>query len=99
MTNSKHINKLTGVISISSKGTGYVAIGEQKNKGQDPEIDFKHLNTALHGDTVEIVLHPKRLLGKNRQTAEVTKIIKRAKMSFAGVLEIENGMTRGDFVS
>src|SRR3989338_6541064 len=82
-------SRLQGVISISSKGTGYVAIGGDKNKGQDPEIDFKHLNTALHGDMVEIILHPK---GKNRQTAEVSKIITRAKMGFAGILEKENGL-------
>ena len=83
----KDPNKLQGIISISSKGTGYVAIGEEKNKGQDPEIDSRHLNTALHGDMVEIVLHPK---GKARQTAEVSKIISRAKIGFAGVLEMEN---------
>ena len=79
----KHINKLQGVISISSKGTGYVAVGDKKankNDRQDPEIDAKHLNTAMHEDTVEILLHPK---GKTRQTAEVTKIITRPKMSFS----------------
>ncbi len=94
-TNTK--NKLQGVISISSKGTGYVAVLDEKgqkkdikkDKGQDPEVDYKHLHTALHGDTVEILLHPK---GSGRQTAEVTEIIKRAKMRFSGVLEIENGM-------
>lgn len=79
-------NRLQGVISISSKGTGYVAIPEF-GVGKDPEIDFKHLKTAMHGDTVEILLHPK---GRDRQTAEVTKVIKRAKMRFAGVLEKEN---------
>lgn len=66
-----------------------MAIGEDKNKGQDPEIDFRHLNTALHGDTVEIILHPK---GPGRQTAEVSKIISRTKIRFAGVLEEENKM-------
>lgn len=81
------INKQQGIISISSKGTGYVAIGTEKNKEQDPEVDFKHLNTALHGDTVEIILHPK---SQKRQTAEVVKIISRAKMRFTGVLEQEN---------
>jgi len=57
-----------------------VAIGEDKNKEEDPEIDFKHLNTALHGDRVEIILHPK---GHKRQTAEVSKIISRAKIGYA----------------
>ncbi len=79
---------MEGIISISSKGTGYVTVVGNKDK-QDPEIDFKHLNTAMHGDMVEIVLHPK---GKGRQTAEVSKIITRAKMRFAGVLELENSM-------
>ncbi|OGJ02303.1 hypothetical protein A3G98_02010 [Candidatus Nomurabacteria bacterium RIFCSPLOWO2_12_FULL_37_8] len=78
-----------GIISISSKGIGYVAIGTDKNKGLDPEIDFRHLNTALHGDTVEILFHPK---GKGRQTAEVSKIISRAKKGFAGILEKENNL-------
>ena len=92
----KPIRKLQGVISISSKGTGYVAIGEDKNKQLDPEIDFRYLNTALHGDTVEIILHPKGKgsprHGGARATAEVSKVIYRAKTSFAGILETENRM-------
>jgi ribonuclease R len=84
--NTYKINKLEGIISISAKGTGYVAVEGFK---EDPEIDFKHLNTALHGDMVAIHLHPK---GKTRQTAEVTKIVNRAKYSFAGVLEKENAI-------
>lgn len=75
--------KLQGIISLSSKGIGYVAIPEMK---EDPEISFKNLNTALNRDLVEIILHPK---GKTRQTAEVIKIISRNKMSFVGVLEKE----------
>ncbi len=93
-TKREHVNRLQGTISITSKGTGYVDIGEpnkdkKRNKGEDPEIDYKHLNTALHGDTVEILLHPK---GSGRQTAEVIKILKRVKNRFTGLLEIENGM-------
>ena len=75
------LNKQQGTISVSAKGTGYVRVLDQK---EDVEIDFKHLNTALHGDTVEIILHPKK---HGRQTGEVTKIISRAKIRFTGVLE------------
>jgi ribonuclease R len=89
------INRIQGVISISSKGTGYVANENDKNKKNDIEIDFKHLNTAMHGDTVEILLHPKGKkrsssaigYGGTRQTAEVLRIVNRAKMRFVGVLE------------
>ena len=79
-------NKQQGIISVSAKGTGYVKVLDQKD---DIEIDFKHLNTALHGDLVEIVLHKK---GKGRITGEVVKIISRAKTRFAGILEAENRM-------
>jgi len=74
-------NKLLGTISITSKGTGYVRVLDRK---EDVEIDFKHLKTALQGDTVEIVLHPKK---GGRDTGEVAGIVARAKMRFAGVLE------------
>jgi len=82
----KITNKLEGVISISSKGTGYVKI---EKKDEDIEIDSRHLNTALHGDTVTVVIHPKM---HDRITGEVSKIISRAKNGFAGVLEEENGI-------
>ena len=78
-------NKLQGIISISAKGTGYVTISDNKDV-EDIEIDFKDLNTALHGDLVEISLNPK---DRNRQTGKVLKIVSRAKKSFAGVLEEE----------
>ena len=77
----KEAKSLQGTISITSKATGYVKINTLE---QDLEIDYKHLNTALHGDTVEIILHPK---GSGRQGGEVIKILNRAKMKFTGVLE------------
>ena len=84
---TKKIHKtIQGVISISAKGTGYVKVPEYE---EDPEIDFRHLNTALHGDMVELILHPK---GKERLTGEVSKIISRAKVGFSGVLEKENDL-------
>ncbi len=81
---NKQVNRAEGSISISSKGTGYVKVD---GFTEDVEIDFKHLNTALHGDTVEIILHPKK---KDRQNGEVMRIISRAKIGFAGILEKEN---------
>ncbi|MBI2630613.1 ribonuclease R [Candidatus Nomurabacteria bacterium] len=80
----KHSNKLEGIISITAKGTGYVKTLTHKD---DIEIDFKHLNTALHGDLVEVTLHAK---SHGRTTGEVSKILSRAKKAFAGILETEN---------
>ena len=81
----KEYKTLNGIISVSSKGTGYVATSLK----EDPEIARQHLNTALHGDMVEIILHSK---SHRRQTGEVIKIISRAKKAFAGILEKEGGM-------
>ena len=79
-------NSFEGTISITSKGTGYVKVDGIE---EDQEIDHKDLNTALNRDIVEIFLHPKT---QSRQTAEVSKIIKRAKISFTGILESENNL-------
>ncbi|MCX6747925.1 MAG: RNB domain-containing ribonuclease, partial [Candidatus Nomurabacteria bacterium] len=77
---------LIGPISITSKGTGYVEIPDFE---KDIEIDYKHLNTALHGDIVEILLFPKT---ESRTRGEVSKIVSRTKISFVGVLEEEDKM-------
>jgi ribonuclease R len=75
-----------GSISITSKGTGYVDVPEFT---EDIEIDYKHLNTALHGDVVEISLFPKT---DKRMRGEVVHIHSRAKTTFVGVLEEENNI-------
>jgi len=85
----KKAARVQGVISITSKGTGYVKIEGQENKEKDIEIDARHLNTALHGDTVEVTLHPEVKL--KRQNGEVSKIVSRAKTAFAGALKKTDG--------
>lgn len=77
---------LVGQISITSKGVGYVTIEGNK---EDIEIDRRDLNTALHGDTVEVIPHPKT---KYRQSGEVKQILNRAKMQFVGILEKEDSL-------
>lgn len=95
-------NILEGIISISSKGVGYVRTDP---KDEDIEIESRFLNTALHGDRVKVLLFPKksrppaRLPGRSSQsggaraggriTGEVTEILVRAKPGFAGTLEAE----------
>ena len=81
--NKMNNKTMEGIISISAKGTGYVKTLDSKD---DIEISYADLNTALHGDTVEIILHKKT---KERTTGEVIKIIKRNKIGFSGVLEKE----------
>jgi len=79
----KRQNALEGTISVSSKGTGYVSI---EGTEEDIEVASQDLNTALHGDTVEIALRGK---AKGRTQGEVLKILKRQKNKFAGVLDQE----------
>ncbi|MFA5841917.1 MAG: ribonuclease R [Candidatus Paceibacterota bacterium] len=80
-------NAVEGVISISSKGIGYVRVeGEE----EDIEIQSAFLNTALHGDRVKALPHPKR---RDRQpSGEILEVLVRAKPGFAGVLEVEKGV-------
>lgn len=73
----------TGTLFLTSGGRGFIPL---EGYTEDIEIDSAHLNTALHGDSVEIFLHKKN---SGRQTGEIVKILKRNKVGFAGVLEKE----------
>lgn len=80
-------SKIIGIISLNSKGVGFVTSDFLK---EDIEIPTASLNTALNKDEVEILIHP-RLSKQKRRLGEVLKITKRAKESFVGMLENENG--------
>ena len=73
---------LEGVIGITPKGIGYVTI---PGREEDVEIDSSFLNTALHRDTVRIILHPHT--SGERVRGEVVEIVIRNKMEYVGVLE------------
>ncbi len=62
---------------ITSKGTGYVKI---EGRDKDTEIPASALNTALHGDKVEV------------RGNEIVKILDRAKIAFSGELEERGGI-------
>ncbi len=83
-------SSIEGLISISSKGVGYVTPLGTAKRENDIEVEHAFLKTALHGDTVKIILHPHKKGAP--LTGEVTEVTKRAKVGFSGVLEEENGM-------
>jgi ribonuclease R len=91
-----------GRISITSKGDGYLKLGEEHEKidsnfteGESIFIDREHLNCSLNGDIVEV-----EVLGKsqNERTGEdifygkVTEVLERAKYAHAGKLEEDHGV-------
>lgn len=71
-----------GIISVTPKGVGYVVVPDQE---EDIEIEPQFLNTALHKDSVRILLHPQT--PGERQRGEVTEILVRNKMEYVGTLE------------
>jgi ribonuclease R len=79
------VKTLSGVLSVNARGVGYLRSLE-KNK-EDIEIQNADLNTALHGDTVEVVLISGKKSLKNNPAGKVLKIERRAKKVFAGVLQ------------
>lgn len=81
-----HVAELEGMIRLNSKGFGFVDIPERDD---DIEIAPELLNTALHRDTVKIVLKPGRRFG--RMQGEVIEVISRSKTRFVGTLEKEDG--------
>jgi len=82
-----HPYLITGLISINSRGVGFV---EDEGGKDDIEIPTENLNCALNKDEVEV-----RLTGgksqRERPLGAVMKIVKRAKDKFVGVLKQEEG--------
>ncbi len=83
---------LTGPVSVSSKGVGYLALSEDRNRDRDEDIEIENANllAALNGDEVEVSLLP-RVEGE-RQKGEVVRLIRRARESFVGVVEVNGGI-------
>ncbi|MEA3399092.1 MAG: ribonuclease R [Patescibacteria group bacterium] len=75
-----------GQISISHKGVGKVTI---KKTDEVIEIPHNFLKTALHRDTVRIIMHPHKK--GDPLTGEVSKIIRRSKKGFSGIIEKDQG--------
>ena len=73
----------TGIIEVNAKGSGYVICDAFDD---DIYIGSNYINKALHLDEVEFYIFKRRRNGKLE--GEVTHIIKRAKSSYVGVIQI-----------
>ncbi len=91
-------NTITGKITTTRKGLGFItdpalaAAGGTKDKNSDIAIEAGFLATALNGDMVEVTIKGK-VAGRNgpQITGEVTKILERAKETFVGTVDTEQG--------
>lgn len=72
----------TGQIDVTSSGNAYVIVEDLED---DIFVPFSRLNKALHGDTVEVFLKPKRN-GKKPQ-GEISKVLERKKKSYVGIVD------------
>jgi ribonuclease R len=79
---------VTGKLDVIKSGAGYLLVDGAPREAKDVFIPPKFINHAMNGDFVQV-----RMLSssKNRPEGQVTKIIKRAQESFAGVFEKNEG--------
>ncbi len=75
-----------GIIGITAKGVGYVTI---IGFSEDVLIEPQFLNTALHGDEVEVSLFLS--VEQEKTSGEVASILKRAKTEFVGTVDKKEG--------
>ena len=83
-TVEKGANYHTGILDMSTKGYGFVIVDEFED---DIMIPQQNLNSAFHGDEVEIYVYKHRR--RKNSEGEITKIIKRKRTSFVGVLQMK----------
>src|SRR5690606_32497628 len=91
----KDPNEYTGKIEITRSGMGFVVVDGLETDILVRPNDF---NTALHGDTVKVMVDPERA-GKRIQ-GTVISVLERKQMEFVGRLEMSKGfafcVTEGD---
>lgn len=73
----------TGILDVSARGSGYVICEDFED---DIYIASNNINKALNGDEVELYVYKRRKRGKLE--GEITKIIKRAKTEYVGVIQL-----------
>lgn len=79
-------NRLTGRISVTRRGLGFVTV---EGMDEDIMIPPKFMKTALHGDLVAVVPLARQGTGRRKEMrveAEVVEIIERARTTVVGTL-------------
>jgi ribonuclease R len=74
---------ISGTVDMTRMGYGFISSDDIED---DVFVSAKNLNTALHGDTVKVLLYAKRKGA--RPEGEVVEIIERWRTSFVGTIEI-----------
>ena len=75
---------ITGVISTTQKGAGFIDDIDPKKDSIYIEPGF--LNTALNRDTVEVVTKEKILRGVKQTVGEVVRVVSRGKENYVGIV-------------
>lgn len=76
---------IEGTVDFVSRDFAYIIVEGQE---QDIWVSNKHLNTALDGDKVKLIVH--KFKKSNRPEGEVIEIVKRARTEFVGRVELSS---------
>jgi ribonuclease R len=74
---------ITGTVDMTRMGYGFISTDDLED---DVFVSANNLHTALHGDTVKVLLYAKRKGA--RPEGEVVEIIERWRTSFVGTVEL-----------
>ncbi|UII81605.1 ribonuclease R [Flagellimonas sp. CMM7] len=72
----------TGKVDLTSSGNAYIVVDELDD---DIFVPYNRLNRALHGDSVEVFLKPRR--NGKKPEGEIAKILERKKTSYVGIVD------------
>lgn len=74
---------ISGTVDMTRMGYGFI---KSEDSEEDVFVSSRNLHTALHGDTVRVLLSPRRK--GSRPEGEVVEIIERWRNTFVGIVEV-----------
>ena len=74
---------ISGTVDMTRMGYGFI---KSEDSEEDVFVSSRNLHTALHGDTVRVLLSPRKK--GSRPEGEVVEIIERWRNTFVGIVEV-----------
>ncbi len=79
-------DRVIGTVDMIASGAGYIVPEDKTAEPDDIFVSQANMNTAMHGDRVEVIVHDRRK--GHKPEGEVSKVLERKRETYVGIVNI-----------